>query len=259
MKSGITSKAGCLSSTIRVMHFRMRSMDTVMSISEYGIGAYTPAEAARLLHMQPVTLRRWLYGYDYDHDNESREQPPLWKPQYDAEITGPLLGFRDLVEARIVHALRKSRIGLPTIRLCIDRAKEMLGEEHPFSTRAFKSDGKRIFLEITKGVDEPRLIDLKDRQHVFRDFILPSLQGLEFGDERAERWWLEPSRKSIVADPRRSFGQPIVHKNGMLTSRVVQEVKAEGSAERVAMLYDIPVSAIRDALAFETSLSRRVH
>src|SRR3546814_21112471 len=121
----------------------------------------------------------------------------------DLDQDGLLLGFRDLVEARIVHALRKSRIGLPTIRLCIDRAKVMLGEDHPFSTKAFKSDGKRIFLQITKDVEEPRLIDHKERKHVFRDFVLPSLQGLEFGDERAERWSLVPDRKTIVAAPTR--------------------------------------------------------
>ncbi len=230
-----------------------------MSGSEFGIGAYTPTEAAKLLHMQAVTLRRWLCGYDYDREDGVHQQPPLWRAQYDADQDGLLLGFRDLVEARIVHALRKSRIGLPTIRLCIDRAKEMLGEDHPFSTKAFKSDGKRIFLEITKGVEEPRLIDLKERQHVFRDFVLPSLQGLEFGDDRAERWWLVPDRKTIVADPRRSFGQPIIERNGLLTSRVVQEVKAEGSVERVARLYEISVSAVRDALQFEAGLSRRVH
>lgn len=230
-----------------------------MTGPEFGIGAYTSAEAAKLLHMQALTLRRWLCGYDYDRDDGLHKQPPLWRPQYDADQDGLLLGFRDLVEARIVHALRKSRIGLPTIRLCIDRAKEMLGEDHPFSTRAFKSDGKRIFLEITKGMEEPRLIDLKDRQHVFRDFVLPSLQGLEFGDDRAERWWLVPDRKTIVADPKRSFGQPIVERNGLLTSRVVQEVKAEGSVERVARLYDVPAAAIRDALQFEASLTRRVH
>ena len=230
-----------------------------MSRSSYGIGAYTPIEAARLLHMQPVTLRRWLYGYDYDRDDESKTQPPLWKPQYDLKDDGPLLGFRDLVEARIVYALRQSHIGLPTIRLCIDRAKEMLGEDHPFSTRAFKSDGKRIFLEITRGVDEPRLKDLKDRQHVFREIVLPSLSGLEFGEVRAERWWLVPSKKTLVADPTRSFGQPILNRSGLLTSRVTQEIKAEGSAERVARLYDVPLGTIRDAVRFEAGLSRRVH
>lgn len=231
-----------------------------MSNAQFGVGAYTPNEAARLLRMQPATLKRWLYGYDYDHHGIECQQPPLWHPQYDSEQNGQLLGFRDLIEARIVDALRKSRIGLPTIRLCIDRAKELLGDEHPFSTRAFKSDGKRIFLDITGDVSQPRLYDLKDKQQVFRDFVMPSLKGLEFGDERAERWWLEPTRKTIVVDPRRSFGQPIINRSGLLTSRVVQEVKAEGSEERVAKLYEVPVGAVRDAMRFEQSLvSRRVH
>ena len=225
-----------------------------MTAVGYGVGAYTAVEAAQLLHMQPNTLRRWLYGYEYDHGEGLREQPPLWSPQYSPEEDGPLLGFRDLVEARIVNALRRSKIGLPTIRLCIDRAKDILGAEHPFSTRAFKTDGRRIFLEITQGVDEPRLIDLKNRQHVFRAFVLPSLSGLEFGAEGAERWWLLPNRRTIVADPERSFGQPIIAEGGLLTSRAVQEVKAEGSVERVARIYQLPRRAIRDALEFEASL-----
>ncbi len=223
-----------------------------MSDRVFGVGAYTAAEAAKLLHMRPKTLRRWVYGYDYDHGDGVKEQPALWSPQYDPEIDGPLLGFRDLVEARIVHALRRSRMGLQTIRQCIERAKELLGEEHPFSTRAFKTDGRNIFLEITDGVNEPRLIDLKDRQHVFRDFVLPSLVGLEFGDAHAERWWLVANRKTLVIDPERSFGQPIIASSGLLTSRVVQEVKAEGSLERVAKLYQVPVRAVRDALEFES-------
>ncbi|MCF2514428.1 hypothetical protein LVY65_05025 [Sphingomonas sp. G124] len=221
-----------------------------MASAAFGVGAYTPSEAAKLLRMQPATLRRWLYGYDFDHGDGPREMPPLWEPQYGCDDDGPLLGFRDLVEARIVNGLRRSRIGLPTIRLCIDRAKEILGD-HPFSTKAFKTDGRRIFLDITQGVEEPRLIDLKDRQHVFRAFVLPTLSGFEFGDAAVERWWLIPSRKTIVIDPERSFGQPIVADIGLLTSRVVQDVKAEGSVERVARLYETSGRAIRDALEFE--------
>jgi uncharacterized protein (DUF433 family) len=225
----------------------------------FGVGAYTPVEAAKLLNMRSATLRRWLYGYSFESDAGLTIQPSLWQTQYDAHDTGELLGFRDLVEARIVVALRKCGIGLQTIRVCLDRAREVLGEEHPFSTTAFKSYGRKIFLEITRDIEEPKLYDLKDRQHVFRDFVLPSLVGLEFGDERAERWWLLPDRKTIVADPDRSFGQPILNEIGLLTSRVVEEVKAEGSARRVARLYGVPVTSINDALKFEESLSRRVN
>ena len=101
------------------------------------------------------------------------------------------------------------------------------------------------------------MYDLKARQRVFRDVVMPSLSDLDFGSDAAERWWLVPGKRTIVADPERSFGQPIVAASGLLTARVVQELKAEGSVERVAKLYDLPVRVIRDALKFENDLQLR--
>jgi uncharacterized protein (DUF433 family) len=226
-----------------------------MTAANYGVGAYTIPEAARLLGMTPMRLRRWLYGYEYDGGEGA--QPALWRPQYDPADDGQLIGFRDLIEARIVDGLRRAGFGLPTIRSCITSARDILGDEHPFSTTAFKTDGRKLFLDIANSVDDPIMYDLKSRQRVFRDVVLPSLSGLDFGPEVAERWWLVPGRRTIVADPERSFGQPIVAESGLLTSRVVQEVKAEGTPERVAKLYELPVRAIRDALRFEHDLQLR--
>lgn len=223
----------------------------------FGLGAYSAPEAARLIGMPPATLRRWLLGYRHGGEAGPTVEPPLWSPQYDVDECELLLGFRDLVEARFVHALRRSHIGLQTIRLCLDRARDILGQDHPLSTRMFKTDGKRLFLEMTEGAAEPALVDLKARQHVFHRVVQPSLRGLEFGDERAERWWLLPDRRTIVADPRQSFGQPTIASVGLLTSRVAQEVKAEGSIERVARLYGASVAAVRDALRFERDLHAR--
>jgi uncharacterized protein (DUF433 family) len=226
-----------------------------MTAANYGVGAYTIPEAARLLGMTSTRLRRWLYGYEYD--GGEGVQPALWRPQYDIENDGQLIGFRDLIEARIVDALRRAGFGLPTIRSCIINARDLLGDEHPFSTTAFKTDGRKLFLDIAGSVEDPIMYDLRSRQRVFRDVVLPSLSGLDFGPEVAERWWLVPGKRTIVADPERSFGQPIIAKSGLLTSRVVQEVKAEGTPERVAKLYELSVRAIRDALRFEQELQLR--
>lgn len=205
-----------------------------------------------MIGMGAQTLRRWLMGYRFESEQASHAQPPLWEPQYANDDGELLLGFRDLIEARVVYALRKKGIALQTIRLCLDRARLLVGDERPLSTRSFKTDGKSIFLEITEGVDEPQLVDLKKRQGVFRRVVEPSLSGLEFGPAAAERWWLLAGKRTIVADPAIAFGAPSVADHGMTTSRIAQAVRAEGSAAKVARLYEIDPRAVRDAIKYET-------
>jgi uncharacterized protein (DUF433 family) len=224
----------------------------------YGIGIYTAPEAARMVGMGARTLRRWLLGYEHGVSGGTRIENPLWRAQYSPDDDeGVLLGFRDLIEARIVHALRAKRIGLPTIRVCLDRAREIVGDDHPFSTPQFKTDGKTIFLEITRGLDEPQLIDLKRSQGVFSRVVQPSLADLDFGPGGAERWWLLHGKRTVVADPERAFGQPIIAEHGITTARIAQAVEAEGSIARVAEIYEIKPRLIRDALAYEHQLITR--
>jgi len=224
-----------------------------MTQPQFGIGIYTAPEAARMIGMRPLTLRRWLLGYEHDQKSE----PALWAPQYNPVVDGVYLGFRDLIEARIVNALRGRHFGLPTIRLCIERARQIVGDERPFSTEQFKTDGKTIFLKITRHLDEPELIDLRKSQGVFNRVVAPSLADLDFGESGAARWWLLHGKKSIVADPRRAFGQPIVADHGITTARLAQAVKAEGSIGRVAKIYEIRQNLVRDALLYESNIASR--
>ena len=210
----------------------------------FGIGAYSPAEAGRLLQIPPATLRHWVSGYSYDHHGSETRQPPLWRSQYAEGADEPLLGFRDLLEARIVRGLRDAGLGMPTIRQCLDLARDLAGDEHPFSTRLFKTDGKSLFIEHGEGV-----LDLRRRQHVFRRVIEPTFRDLDFDLDAASRWWLNPSR-SLVIDPVRSWGQPIVAETGVSISRLVQAVQAEESVTRVAEIFEIPVATVREAIAF---------
>lgn len=227
-----------------------------MGETAFGIGVYTATEAARMVGMNPQTLRRWLLGYEHrGKSGEPCQEAPLWHPQYRPDDEeGVLLGFRDLIEARIVHALRHKKIGLQTIRICIERAQKIVGQDHPFSTSLFKTDGKTIFLEITRGLDEPELIDLKHSQGVFNRVVAPSLSDLDFGPDGAERWWLLQGKRTIVADPARAFGQPIVAEVGVTTARIAQAVKAEGSVAKVARIYEIKSRLVYDALEYESSL-----
>lgn len=225
-----------------------------MSEAAFGIGIYTVPEAARMINMPTSNLRRWLTGYRHHGKYEDR----LWQPQYEtSDDEGLIIGFRDLVEARIVNSLRGMNIGLPTIRKCIGRARDLIGDDRPFSTRLFKTDGKSIFLEIWREVGEPEMIDLRSLQGVFSRVVAPSLTGLEFDDDAASRWWLLDGKRTIVADPERAFGQPIVAEHGISTSCLARAVKAEGSVEAAAKLFELRPRLVRDALEFELTHGAR--
>jgi len=225
-----------------------------MSEAAFGVGVYTVPEAARMIDMPVTNLRRWIAGYEH----HGKHEEPLWASQYEVEADEPLIiGFRDLVEARIVNSLRGMRIGLPTIRKCIGRARDLIGDDRPFSTRLFKTDGKSIFLEIWRDIGEPEMIDLKSLQGVFSRVVAPSLTGLDFDGEAASRWWLLDGKRTVVADPERSFGQPIIAESGVPTERLARAVKAEGSVDAVAKLFELRPKLVRDAIEYEVTHAPR--
>jgi uncharacterized protein (DUF433 family) len=63
------------------------------------------------------------------------------------------------------------------------------------------------------------------------------------------------SCKSVVVDPARVFGRPIVVEGGVPTEVLADAVRAEGSPARVAKLYEVPLAAVQDALTFERQLA----
>ncbi|WP_180217677.1 hypothetical protein [Agrobacterium larrymoorei] len=221
-----------------------------------GVGSYTAPEAARLLKTAPLNINRWLRGYTYKRDDVARQVPPLWTAQH-ANVEEHLeIGFRDLIELRFVKAFLDAGVGLLAIRNCLDYARECAGDDRPFSTQRFQTDGRTIFLESIERVGDAKMLDLKKKQYVFKQVIDRTFKDLDIEDDAVARWRPFNGKKSIVIDPSRSFGQPIASQFGVPTIVIAQAVEAEGSAEDVARIYDLPVSVVRDAVQFENDLKR---
>jgi uncharacterized protein (DUF433 family) len=220
-----------------------------------GIGLYASSEAARLLGAPAQSVRRWMAGYRYSTGGRQRWMEPLWTPQI-PRIDGELeLGFRDLTELRFIVRFRKAGLALQTIRASLLAARKIVGEERPFSTHRFATDGRKIFLEIANQTREPQLIDLARGQYTFREVLEPSFKDLEFADGVAVRWWPLPGRKSIVIDPQRSFGQPIAADSGVATAVLAVAAKVEGSVKAAARAYEVAPRVVSDAVEFEALLA----
>jgi uncharacterized protein (DUF433 family) len=230
-----------------------------------GRGAYSAVESLRLLNFNRAglpparrvsrqTVARWLRGYHHGEDSAHHSEP-LWTPDYRNHDDQIELSFRDLIELRFVKTFRDLGVGLATIRDCYRRAVDEVNDDRPFSTQRFRTDGKTIFLDITEKDHDGRTIDLKKRQQVFRTCIEPSLRDLEFDASTVARWYpLGADRKSVLIDPARSFGRPIVG-GGVPTEIIAEAVKIEGSIEAVVSLYELSKAEIRQAIKFEQRLA----
>lgn len=233
-------------------------MDTVVShrgsVSPLGAGFYTAPEAARLLQIPLRNVLRWLGGYSYWQNGELRHSPPLWTPDLPNEDGKIELSFRDLIELRFIDAFTKAGVGLKAIRQCLDYARSVVESDRPFSTQKFRTDGRRIFLESIRASGDCDVLDLASRQYNFKPLIDRTFKDLDIEDSAIARWRPFQGRKSIVIDPARAFGQPIATRYGVPTAVLFDAVRAEGSVARVASLFEVSESAVKDAERFEKSL-----
>jgi len=209
--------------------------------------------------VEPRALRRWLLGYSRKYQGEHLRSEPLWTTQLkDEGLPGDIIGFRDLLEARMVTAFVRHGVDLKVIRATIDSATQHFGIAYPLTQQQFLTDGKRIFWEaIEQATGEPKMIDVIRKQFVFSDIIKPSLYaGIEYGDEGAVRWFPFGKRRTIVLDPALQFGTPVVTQTGIPTDTIYASYLAEGRDKgMVARVFDITPRLVSDAVEFEERLA----
>lgn len=231
----------------------------------FGIGNFEAHEAARLVRLAvPAndggssfdgrTVRRWLNGYTAVRAGERVAHEALWTPQIGTVGNVLHIGFLDLIQLNFVRAFQREGVGLPTVKRCLDQAKTLMADERPFANPRFRTDGRTIFARSAEGAGEPELIDLKTMQRVFDRFISPSFKNLEFSGDEIARWFPLGLSKRVVLDPERSFGQPIDHESGVPAQVLAEAAATEGSIERAALVYEVPVRAVREAVAFQSRL-----
>ena len=200
-------------------------------------------------------IRRWLRGHDYVHRGERHHAEPLWRPQIELNDDELHLGFRDLVELRVVNAFINEGFSPWRVRQGLAAARELAGDERPLSTLRFQTDGRTIFLNLAEQAGNSHLVDVFSRQLAFRRILAPCLRDIEFERDLPIRWRIGGPLKRIVIDPLRSFGKPIDDETGVPIDVLAQAAIVEGSVEKAARAYAVPVRAVEQAAAFARRLA----
>ena len=236
-----------------------------MNAAFNSLGIYTLAEAAHLVRVPTRSINQWLYGYDYTRksadETVKKHVAPIWTPQYDAEQWGEkVIGFRDLLELRVVREFIQHGVSVAVIRRCFENAKSTYDDSYPLTTLRFATDGKTIFADAVRSEEVEEMLDLHKKQYVFKQIIKQSLyEGIEYDvTKNAKRWYPEGKKRDIVIDPDRQFGKPIVADSGIPTAALFASYQAEGAdkaaAAMVARIFEIPVKSVSAAIRFEEHL-----
>ncbi|MCX6640657.1 MAG: hypothetical protein NTW14_09285 [bacterium] len=229
------------------------------SFGNLGKGAYTICEVSRFTGVSWSRVRHWVRG-DLRYPTGIRTPvKPLISTDYGKVENKYELSFLQMIEIMMVNKLLQKGLSIQTIRKVYEQAIIVFKTRHPFATKILLTDGKKIFADAADEFNDKALINLQNRQYVFDEMTRIFLEEVETSAEGISiRWWPLTQSEPIVIDPARSFGQPIVNKEGVQTIILAQMVKVEGSVEKVSWWYDVDPKATKAAYEYETQKTRRL-
>ncbi len=205
---------------------------------------YPAVRAAQLVRLSPSTLRVWARGQG--------EHAALFVP---AQFTPLTLSFSNLVESFVLASMRRVHgISMQRVRKALKFVGRELGVQRPLIHARFRTDGVRLFVDHAD-----QLFDVASpKQALLREILDASLERIGWGHDVAERLypWVRADLggpKSIVIDPRRGFGQPIIAGTGIQARIVTERYRAGESIAELAQDYRLDPGQIEDAIRCETS------
>lgn len=227
-----------------------------------GTGIYLREEAARLIRVTPTRLRRWVSGYTYEYRYRKtaalRKRPPVVATDLPVIQDTIALSFVELMELRVVGALRNKGVSLQEIRKAADIAANQFRTEHPFASRRVYTDSRRIFAAVGDQLLEPDLVELSKGtvvQIIAGGILEPFVTEIDFDAETslAERWWPMGRNVPIVLDPRVAFGAPVICDTRLRTD-FLASLAEEMNPGEIAEAYRIDVESVNAARSFERRL-----
>ncbi len=214
-----------------------------------GAGLYSLPEASRLTSIPAPRIRRWMEGYEYLDRGKRRRSPPIVQSALGRSTGSLALSFADLIEVRVLDAFLQAGCSWHEIRTTVEGARELLSTTHPFSTKQFKTDGKRILADLGHGRN---MLRVNTGQWEAASLVRHALKGVEYENDRPDEWWPMTKNKLVLLDPKRAFGTPIVSIGAVPTYILAASAKAERSVIVTSRLFEVPVRAVRHAVEFET-------
>jgi uncharacterized protein (DUF433 family) len=226
-----------------------------VSASVFDQPAYRASEAARILALPHSTVQAWCFGHDYRRrDGTPKRFARVVEP---ADTRRKLLSFVNLCELHVLAAIRRRHgVKLEAVRAAVKYVQRELSVERPLATQQFMTNGVGLFVEHAG-----KLLNVSQQgQQALREDFERALTRIEFGRHGGPVVLFPFTReavadadqpRTVLVDPTRSFGRPVLAGVYVRTEVIEQRFSAGDTIAEMAQDYRVPESAIEEALRFE--------
>lgn len=210
-----------------------------------GEGIFTPAEIAKFLKLPTSKVNRWVKSY-WDGDFASRTGHGYsWKRNNSKAVN-----FLTMVELLIMASLSEQGAETAEIVKAHHVLTDRYNVDYPFAMkkviRNIQTDGKKVYLD-----DGGYIINLDGTGQINLEFVKLLFKNLDFGtDELASRYWPMGKDNSVVVDPERKFGHPVINETNIYPETIYGMVQAGDPPAFIANLYSLTVKEVEDAIAY---------
>ena len=221
----------------------------------FDLGLYALPEAARLACVPAQTVRNWVHGYSYQAEGKRVRAQQLIAPTAGASA----LSFVNLMEVVALAGFRGSGVSMQRVRAAVAFVEQQLEIDHALASYRMLTDGVDLFWAFQERHHDKALVNAsRGGQRVFPEAVMRYLREVEWGqDEVAVRWW--PGAKvagegTVVVDPNRAFGAPVIAHTGIRIEDVFSRFYAGEPMAVLADDYGVSVGQIEAAVQVESRI-----
>lgn len=144
-------------------------------------------------------------------------------------------------------SLRKERVALENIRSAVVYVERNLKIKHALAYQIFKTDGVDLFLEHLGMLVNAS----QGGQGALRSIMQDRLRRVEYDAGKAARLYLlhrEAAPCTVVVDPRRAFGRPVLNGTSVPIAEIVGRFDKGESPKQLAKDYEVTVPEIEEVI-----------
>lgn len=212
---------------------------------EIGSGIYTATEIANILRVPYRKVYTWMNKY---WDGKIGKE---FGSKYSWDINGTrAVSFHTFIEFYVMMRFSEAGVKPKQVLEAHTELSKMYRTAFPFARKevlkGIRSDGKHIFLKTIAGT-----IELNGAKQFNLDLIKIFFVNLEFDkDNLASRFWPIGKEKSILVDPTRGFGHPVIEGKNIFPEIIYSHHKAGDPIAYIAHVYQISESEVNHALEY---------